>query len=128
MKHLSDYIEQATSSLLKQTGAFFAFSNKQFDEEKKEGVKYVNMGAGLICPKENIEQFLNCHASIIETGMNLDLNENGKEGVIKRELANHECYYTGDIEPCVKCLISYPNITSEDIRKIFNSQKELQNA
>jgi hypothetical protein len=32
-------------------GAFFAFGDKQFNEQKKEGVKYVSMGAGLICPK-----------------------------------------------------------------------------
>ena len=39
--------------LFKDTGAFFAFSNEQVDEQKQEGVKYVSLGAGMICPKEN---------------------------------------------------------------------------
>ena len=34
----------------------------------------------------------------------LNFAENGKEGVIKRELSNHECYYTGDISGCEEAL------------------------
>lgn len=45
--------DEKISLVLKTNGAFWAFSNKQFDEQKKEGIKYVSMGQGLICPKEN---------------------------------------------------------------------------
>lgn len=44
------------SQVLSQNGAFFAFSDKQFNEQKQEGIKYVSMGAGLICPKENADK------------------------------------------------------------------------
>lgn len=42
--------------IIKQNGAFFAFGNKQFDEQKVAGVKYVSMGNGFICPKENADK------------------------------------------------------------------------
>lgn len=48
MKSATSYTEKQFSELLDKTGSFFAFSNKQFCEKKKEGIKYVNIGAGLI--------------------------------------------------------------------------------
>ena len=48
----TDYL----TPILEANGAFFAFSQSQFDEQKKEGVIYVSMGAGLICPKENADK------------------------------------------------------------------------
>ena len=48
MKYLSHYTEEATTKLLTKYNGFFAFGQKQFDEAKKEGVKYVDRGAGLI--------------------------------------------------------------------------------
>jgi hypothetical protein len=44
------------SQVLNNNGAFFAFSDKQFNEQKKDNIKYVSMGAGLICPKENADK------------------------------------------------------------------------
>ena len=48
--------EDKIGLVLKNNGAFCAFGTKQFDEQKKEGVKYISMGAGLICPKENADK------------------------------------------------------------------------
>lgn len=44
------------SLVLSNNGAFWAFSDKQFDEQKTNGIKYVSMGAGLICPKDNAKK------------------------------------------------------------------------
>ena len=41
MKYLSDYMEHKQTALFKETGAFFAFSNKQFAESKNPKVKYL---------------------------------------------------------------------------------------
>lgn len=38
MKYLSDYIQQPQTALFDELGAFFAFSNKQFDEVKKKAL------------------------------------------------------------------------------------------
>jgi hypothetical protein len=56
MKTLNNYTEQPIAEAMTKAGAFFAFGNKQFDEQKKEGIKYISMGMGLICPKENADQ------------------------------------------------------------------------
>ena len=56
----TDYL----TPILEANGAFFAFSQSQFDEQKKEGVIYVSMGAGLICPKENAENALKRYIEI----------------------------------------------------------------
>lgn len=45
--------EDKTSLVMEKHGAFWAFGNAQFDEQKKEGVKYCQLYAGLICPVDN---------------------------------------------------------------------------
>ena len=41
MKTLHNYTDEKTTELLNQVGAFFAFSNKQFDEQKAADTKYI---------------------------------------------------------------------------------------
>ena len=59
------YIEEKHTELFNNLGCFWAFNNDQFKEglEKAGGIektgKYVAMGAGLYCPKKNIELLLN---------------------------------------------------------------------
>jgi hypothetical protein len=40
MKYLTDYTQEAQTKLFEEKGVFFAFSNKQFEEQRKEGIKY----------------------------------------------------------------------------------------
>lgn len=122
MKYLSDYINEKTTELLNSTGGFFAFSDKQFLEQKKEGVKYSSLGMGLLCPSENCERFTKEYGEIIKNGIEQDLTENGREGVIKRELANHEAYYTGDITDTAEALRDY-GITKEEILKVYRVER-----
>ncbi len=121
MKYLSDYIEDAQSELFKRTNTIFAFSKKQFDEQKKEGVKYVNMGQGMLTDKKYVEDVINGLHKIAKEGMAKDLKENGKERVILRELANHEAYYTGEIDATYEALKNY-GITQEEIMKMFRNK------
>jgi len=121
MKYLNDYMENAQTRLFDKTGAFFAFSTSQFDEAKKEGVKYVSVGAGMICPKENTKELIETLDSIYNGAIKKDLKENGKEAIIKRELYNYECFYTGDISDAVENLDSY-GFTREEIYSIYQSE------
>jgi hypothetical protein len=41
MKYLSDYVQDEQTKLFNRLGIFFAFDNKRFNEEKKDGVEYV---------------------------------------------------------------------------------------
>lgn len=119
MKYLSHYIQDKQTQAFNEAGAFFAFSNQQFDDEKKEGVKYASLGMGLICPTDNVKQLMIRLDSIAQEGIAEDIKENGKKAIIRRELFNHECFYTNDICDCVEKLEGY-GITYDEIYEVFN--------
>lgn len=116
---LSQLIQEAQTECFNKHGVFFAFSPQQLNEQKKEGVEYVSLGSGLICPKDAVKAFVEDHSNIVDAGIRLDLERNGKEKIIRRELANYECYYTGDIDDCVEALEDY-GITAAEVATVFN--------
>lgn len=119
MKYLSHYIQDKQTQAFNEAGAFFAFSTKQFDEAKKEGVKYASLGMGLICPVDNAEQLMTRLDSIAQEGIAEDIEENGKKAIIRRELFNHECFYTNDICDCVEKLEGY-GMSYDEVYEVFN--------
>ena len=119
MKYLSHYIEAAQTKLFNETGTFFAFSNKQYEEGKKEGVSYVSLGAGMICPEENVNKLADGLKTITAQGIAQDLAENGKEAIIERELHNYEAFYVGSIRDTLDALEDY-GITREEIVRVYN--------
>ena len=119
MKHLQDYTEAATSAALKKAGAFFAFSAIQFAEQSNKELKYASMGSGLICPVHNMATLSDELESATKAGIAADMAENGAAKIIRRELNNHESYYTGDMEDTVGALNGYP-ITAEEIKEVFS--------
>lgn len=116
---LSTIIQDAQSQALKEFGAFYAFSSAQLAEQAVKDVEYVNMGVGLICPKANAKALEDRLDTIYKKGIQTDLELNGKEKIIRRELFNHECFYTGDITDCVYKLADYP-ITEAEIFEAYN--------
>lgn len=120
MKTLTDYTEAKQTKLFNTTGAFFAFSNKQLDEKKVEGVKYVSLFAGLICPHDTAKVLIDGLARINKEGISQDIAENGKPAIIHRELANHEAQITNDIEDTVDALKGY-NIPSEMVQAEYGA-------
>ena len=122
MKYLQDYINEAQTKAFDDAGAFFAFSNDQLNKHKKEGITYVSLGMGLICPKENAAQLLNNLDAIAADGIKQDIEENGIENIIKRELGNHECYYTGEIDDAVDALEDY-GITYDQVLNVYRGKK-----
>jgi len=119
MKYLSYYMNNKQSALFKETGAFFAFSNKQFEEAKVDGVVYNNLGAGMICPKDNVDKLITGIDNIAKESIAQDIADNGVNAIIRRELDNHECDYTGDYDGAIYALKGY-GITEEQIHFIFN--------
>ncbi|CAK2900596.1 BCTnown [Vibrio crassostreae] len=119
MKYLSHYIQDKQTQAFNDAGAFFAFSNQQFDEAKKDSVKYASLGMGLICPVDNAKQLMTRLDSIAQEGIAEDIKENGKKAIIRRELFNHECFYTNDICDCVEKLEGY-GISYDEIYEVFN--------
>jgi len=66
---MTNYTEEAHSKVFKDNGVIFAFSQKQFDEQKVAGVKYVEMGSGDLCPKENVKKYLHEAGLAIDSGI-----------------------------------------------------------
>jgi len=118
MKYLSDYMEEKQTALFKKTGTFFAFSQKQFEEGRKDNVKYVNLGQGMLTEKPFVEEVINGLDKIYKDSIKQDFKENGRDGIILRELLNHEAFYVGNIEDTVHKLEDYP-ITEDDISYIY---------
>ena len=108
-------MEERQTKLFEKMGVIFAFSNKQFNEQKVEGTKYVNLGVGQLCPKKNVDKYISEMDKIVTESIAQDLRENGKKNVIHRELGNHEYCITYDVTDTVDKLIDY-GITEEEIR------------
>jgi hypothetical protein len=126
MKSLSNYTTAPQTALFKTHGAFFAFSNSQFDEQKTEGVTYCQITSGLIAPKEHAKAVVDGLAEINRQGIEQDIKENGESSIIRRELANYECTYTYNLDDCIDALDDYATITVEMIQAEFRKVLELE--
>lgn len=60
--------------------------------------------------------------TIQDEGIKLDIQENGIDNIIKRELQNYECYYTGDISNAVGFLQQY-EITEEQVQEVYMKER-----
>jgi len=118
MKYLSDYMKDKQTALFEETNTFFAFSKEQFNEGKKEGIIYINMGQGMLTDKRYVKKVINGLDKIYKDSIQEDIKENGIDAIIKRELANHEAWYTMDIQDTCDKLEDYP-ITKKQIKEIF---------
>ncbi len=119
MKYLSDYMESKQTELFEATGAFFAFSNSQFDEKRKEGVKYANLGAGLISPLDQVEILRNGLDEIYNEALKQDFEENGAEAIIRREYFNHEYQLTCDNLSILEDIAPYKKFFAESFKDEF---------
>ena len=118
MKYLSDYMEKKQSALFKKTGTFFAFSNEQYEEQADKSKIYVFMGSGMYTEKQFATQQIEEGYKIYKDSIDQDLKENGKNGVILRELLNHEAFYTNDLQDTIIKLEDYP-IKEDEISHIY---------
>ena len=114
-----------TTELFEKCGVFFAFSDKQFDENKtplKEGEKYVSIGGGGYMPKGSIKAFEEGMKAINSYGKQKVKKGNLQETEILYELQNHECFYTGDISDVVDLFEG--TYTVKQIRDVYNKHRE----
>ena len=120
MKYLSDYTNVKQTKLWNDNGAFFAFGEKQLDEQKQEGVSYVSLGMGLIAPKENASKIIEGLESIHAEGIQQDISDNGIKAIIHRELGNYETQISGDVSNTVEALEGY-GITRKQVNEEYKS-------
>jgi len=119
--------EAKLTALMEECGVFFAFSNEQFQEGKtplSEGDKYLSIGAGgymhkskLSVWKSGIPEIENWFKSEIESNK-------ARRAYIIYELANHEAWYTYELDDTLAALGS--DYTEEEVREVFNSERANQ--
>jgi hypothetical protein len=119
MKYLSNYIEEKQTKAFDTAGAFFAFGQDQFNESKKDGVKYCDMGGGMVCPIDTARELRLALDQIYMQGIAQDIEENGLPAIILRELYNHEAFYTGNIDSTFDAIRDYTGITREMVAEIY---------
>lgn len=121
MKYLSHYMNDHQTVLFDQTGTFFAFGNKQFEEGRKEGAKYVSFSNGMFCPVENVDVLLTGLKEIHQKAIHQDVEENGAARIIEREYFNYETQIAWDDTDARAALLpyqkEYPELFSDTIIK-----------
>lgn len=123
MTNLRTYTEQAMTEAYTKAGAFYAFGQSQFDEQKKPDTVYVDMGYGLVCPKDTADQLKQDINNVTAQGIQKDIEVNTIPNIIKRELYNTEAFYSGDITDTYNYLKAY-NITPEQIQAVYNEERQ----
>lgn len=116
--------EAKQSELFTACRLFFAFSNKQFEEgktPKAEGEKYVHIGAGGYLPKSQVDNFINGMEALNKWERAEIKRHKQADEEIRFELANHECYYTGDPSTVIELL---PNYDPQRIINVFNTERK----
>ncbi|MFV0536825.1 MAG: hypothetical protein ACK5M3_05555 [Dysgonomonas sp.] len=112
--------EDKMSKMFSDLGIFFAFSNEQLVAGRKEGVTYVNAGAGMIIPKDNVEEFKKRHIQLFDE-MEREYAENvPMDDYILYELNNHEAFYTWSVDEAYEAVKQYyPSCTIDDMNRVF---------
>jgi len=72
----------------------------------------------MVTLKENSKKLIDGLEKIYIESIAQDIEENGIEKIIERELNNHECGYTGEIDIVVSILADY-KISEEQIITVF---------
>lgn len=120
---LNEYQENKMTELFNRFGIFFAFSTKQFEESKKQGVEYVSLGMGMIVPKENVKPYMEQFQQLCKELENKYQEQVPLEDYISYQLSNHEAFYTYDIEPTLEAVRQmYPNCTEEEVQNVFSKE------
>ena len=80
------------------------------------------MFGGLLCPKENVNQFKKDLDTAINEAVKLDVAENSPESIISRQYFNYESQLTGDTKTAYSSLDTYrelfPKLFSDAIIKV----------
>lgn len=122
ISEIHDGQQKKISAMFEEFGIFFAFSEQQFEQSRKEGVEYVSGFGGMIIPKENVK-LLNGRINRIheETAARMRKHVPMEEYILY-ELYNHEAFYTGEVNEVLKLARSYyPDCTLENVYKVYQA-------
>jgi hypothetical protein len=108
-------IEIKINDLLTANGAFFAFTEQQYNDEALPGVEYKRLYAGMLCPSDNVKTVMNGLDSLSNEKTHWELANNSIKTIIWDSLANYECQITGNYSDAIDALKVY-GISEADIK------------
>jgi hypothetical protein len=123
-QEIKDQKQRDYNKLFDTCGVFWAFSDKQWEENKTEKLpdeKYVSIGGGGYLPKHNVEKLMQGTKAIDETFKQQIQEFKAREQHILYELNNYECYYTGDITEALEAMGN--DYTTEEVQAVFKKFK-----
>jgi hypothetical protein len=103
------------NELLTKNGAFFAFTEQQYNDEALPGVEYKRLYAGMLCPSDNVKTVMNGLDSLSDAKTHWELANNTLKTIIWDSLANYECQISGDYSEAWEALKPY-GISEDDIK------------
>ena len=121
--------EAKVSQLITLSDMFFAFSNEQFAENKTqlaEDDKYLSIGMGAYLPKSKIDTYLKGMDEITVWYKSQIKTNKLRCKDIAYQLANHECYYTGELQPALDALGD--GYTYEEVKQVYRKEMKNQNS
>lgn len=118
--------QKKVNELITNCNVFFAFSNEQFSEGMKknpltDGDKYVSIGAGGYMPKSKVKDFSEGMKAINKWFKSATKDAKTRQQNIAYELANHEAYYTGEIDATLEALGD--DYTYDEVKEVFNKER-----
>ena len=108
-------IEVKINDLLTENGAFFAFTEQQYNAEALPGVEYKRIYAGMLCPSDNVKTVMVGLDNLSNEKTHWELANNTIKTIIWDSLANYECQITGNYNDAIEALKVY-GITEDDIK------------
>ena len=113
MNHFN--IDLKINDLLTANGAFFAFTEQQYNDEAMPDVEYKRLYAGMLCPSDNVKTVMNGLDSLSDEKTHWELANNSIKTIICDSLANYECQISGDYSDAIEALKPY-GISEDQIK------------
>ena len=113
MNHFN--IDVKINDLLTANGAFFAFTEQQYNDEALPGVEYKRLYAGMLCPSDNVKSVMDGLDNLSDEKIQYELANNILKDIIWDSLANYECQISGDYSDAIEALKPY-DISEDDIK------------
>jgi len=80
--------------IIKNNEAFFAFNDQQYKEQKKQNTIYVNMGVGLICPKNNAQTLKKELDDLNKKAIKKQMEKYSIKDIVFKNCFNYELQYS----------------------------------
>lgn len=121
IKEIQVIRDELLTEVFNKHDVFFAFSDKQVEEQKKEGVEYIySSSLNMFYNIKSKDTIYKDMEEAIDKAIAIDKEQNSKETIILRELLNYECFYTDSPRDAIEALKDY-SYTKEEVLEVFRA-------